>query len=140
MIQHPYEVTGGFDDLASKVGHAKVESSPGLVPIAEALGVLCMKIVQENGETYWNENRAAIQAQIDAIRATTTDPGGFIVPQGTEAATRWHLVRTWARFMQRIDLGDNSFLRTALTQISIAAYWCALKSNADAGVSEILVP
>ena len=141
MIQLPYAATGGLDELATRFGDLYASAPDG--PIKEgalALSIACMKLPGENGALYWNENRQAIQDAITQFQATTPTPGGFIVPTGTAIAVKAHYARTWARYLRRVDLGDNSYLLEFVGIASIWAYWAALWDNNTNGVDEILVP
>lgn len=142
MIQYPFEIVGAFEELAVRFGEVHGILPAGTIKDeALQLSIDCMKIVTDTGDLYYNDQvKTRLQTSIAALQATTPDPGGIVVPKGTAIASKWHLARTWARFMRRIDKGDNTHLGQFLTQASIFAYWAALKDNADNGVSEVLVP
>lgn len=139
-ITLPYALTGGFDELATRFGDIYNTAPDGPIKDTALLCARgCMRIVQENGSLWWNENRTFIVDATSALQATTPNPGGFIIPQGTALATKAHYARTWARFLRRVDVGDNSYLLEALTVLAAWAYWVALWDNNQNGIDEILV-
>ena len=140
MIQHPYAITGGFDELATRFGDIYSNAPEGPIKDTALLcAQACMKVVRDTGALYWNENRQAIVDATSALQATAPNPGGFIIPQGTPLAVKAHYARTWARFLRRVDVGDNSYILEALTVLAAWAYWVAIWDNNANGIAEILV-
>ena len=138
-IRHSHGVLGGADELMVLIESARVDYEPGLVKdYATALSDLAFHMIGEFGATYINEQRENLATIEQTLFNTNTQPQGFIRPTGSELAQKWHRVRTWARFMLRLDLGDNAHLTESLARIGRIAFQLALKANADAGIEEEL--
>jgi cob(I)alamin adenosyltransferase len=102
------ETYGSLDELNSFIGSALVEleNKNDLTHIQKILHrIMAFLAGKTNIQIDLNDETKALEESIDKIEERLPNLNGFILPQGSEAATRLHIARTVCRRCERIVAG-----------------------------------
>lgn len=142
------EAYGAVDEAVCAVGSARVVvSDPDLGAVLRFIQQRLMNCAGAlaspglgSGAAVSADDVTVLEAAIDRFSARTSGTPGFVLPAGSEAATRLHIARATTRRAERravalsAETPVDPLVRAFLNRTSDALYAAALLTNSLAGV------